>query len=238
MDTLFATKKAKKSSRGHTCAQLFVTDKGFVHVVPMKSKRHVPQAMKEFAKVIGAPDSIITDAAREETSAAIKAFCREIDTELRILERGTQWANRAELHIGILKEAVSKDMREANSPLAFWDYCLERRVRINNLTAKDLFQLHGTNAHTATLNMEGDISNLSQFGWHEWGHYGEASSRFPYPRDVLCRVLGPSAGSGNEMSQWALKANGQIVPRRTIRPLTPQETQRDSEERKKERNDG
>ena len=93
----FATKKAKKSSRGHTCAQLFVTDKGFVHVAPMKSKKHVPQAMKEFAKVIGAPDSIITDAAQEETSAAIKAFCREIDTELRISERGTQWANRAEL---------------------------------------------------------------------------------------------------------------------------------------------
>ena len=30
MDTLFATSKAKKSLRGHTCAQLFVTDKGFV----------------------------------------------------------------------------------------------------------------------------------------------------------------------------------------------------------------
>ena len=28
MDTLFATSKASKSSHGHTCAQLFVTDKG------------------------------------------------------------------------------------------------------------------------------------------------------------------------------------------------------------------
>jgi hypothetical protein len=41
MDTFFATKKAKKSSRGHTCCQLFVTDKGFVYVVPMKSKSEV-----------------------------------------------------------------------------------------------------------------------------------------------------------------------------------------------------
>ena len=72
------------------------------------------------------------------------------------------------------------------------------------------------------------ISNLSQFGWYEWGYYREASNRFPYPKDVLCRVLGPSTGSGNEMSQWALKANGQTVPRRSIRPLTPQEMQRDS----------
>ena len=38
MDMLFATSKAKKSLHGHTCAQLFVTDKGFVYIVPMKSE--------------------------------------------------------------------------------------------------------------------------------------------------------------------------------------------------------
>ena len=36
MDTFFATKKGGQSSRGHTCCQLFVTDKGFIYVVPMK----------------------------------------------------------------------------------------------------------------------------------------------------------------------------------------------------------
>jgi hypothetical protein len=35
MDTFFATKKAGKSSRQNTCCQLFVTDKGFVYVVPI-----------------------------------------------------------------------------------------------------------------------------------------------------------------------------------------------------------
>jgi hypothetical protein len=38
MDTFFATKKGGKSSRGHTCCQLFVTDKG---CVPMKRKGKV-----------------------------------------------------------------------------------------------------------------------------------------------------------------------------------------------------
>jgi hypothetical protein len=46
MDTFFATKKAGKSSRGHACCQLFVTDKGFVYVVPMKSKSELLQAVK------------------------------------------------------------------------------------------------------------------------------------------------------------------------------------------------
>ena len=65
MDTFFATKNAGKSSRQNTCCQLFVSDKGFVYVVPMTSKSEVLQAVKEFAKEIGAPEAIICDAARE-----------------------------------------------------------------------------------------------------------------------------------------------------------------------------
>ena len=57
MDTFFATSKAGKSSRGHTCCQLFVTDKGYVYVVPMKSKSEVLQAVKQFAKELGAPEA-------------------------------------------------------------------------------------------------------------------------------------------------------------------------------------
>jgi hypothetical protein len=52
MDTFFATKKAEKSSRKNTCCQLFMTDKGFVYVVPMTSKSEVLQAVKQFTKEI------------------------------------------------------------------------------------------------------------------------------------------------------------------------------------------
>ena len=89
MDTFFATKLAKKSSRGFTCMQLFVTNKGFVYVIPMKSKAEVPQAVKAFAKEIGAPDAIICDGAGEQTSHALEAFLSEIDTSLRVLEKDT-----------------------------------------------------------------------------------------------------------------------------------------------------
>ena len=50
MDTFFATSKGGKSSRGHTCVQLFATDIGFIYVVPMKRKKEVLQAVKQFAK--------------------------------------------------------------------------------------------------------------------------------------------------------------------------------------------
>jgi hypothetical protein len=54
MDTFYAAKHGGKSSRGYTCCQLFVTDKGFVYVVPMRRKGEVLQAIKQFAKEIGA----------------------------------------------------------------------------------------------------------------------------------------------------------------------------------------
>eukprot|EP00957_Ditylum_brightwellii_P099602 7586828-Ditylum_brightwellii.AAC.1 len=68
-------------------------------------------------------------------------------TTLRILEEGTLWANKAKLYIGLLKEAVRKDMKASNCSLAFWNYCVERRTRINNLTPKHIFSLHGQSPH-------------------------------------------------------------------------------------------
>ena len=120
MDTFFATKKGGQSSRGHTCCQLFVTDKGFIYAVPMKRKSEVLLAIKQFAKEIGAPDSFVADMSGEQMSSEVKKFCNDIGTTLRALEEGTPWSNKSELYIGLIKEAVRKDMCESNSPLCFW----------------------------------------------------------------------------------------------------------------------
>ena len=126
MDTFFAMKKAGVSSRGNSCMQLFVTDKGFVFVVGMTSKIEVPTALKLFVKAIGAPDAIICDHSGEQTSSAqVCTFCNQIDSLLKVLEEGTPWANRAELYIGLIKSTISKDMKSSGCPLAFWDYCAE-----------------------------------------------------------------------------------------------------------------
>ena len=74
MGTFFATKKAGKFSRDHTCCQIFVTDTGFVYVVPMKSKSKVFQAVKEFTKDIRAPGVIICDASSEQKSKSLQNF--------------------------------------------------------------------------------------------------------------------------------------------------------------------
>ena len=153
---------------------------------------------------------------------------------LRALEEGTPWANKAELYIGLIKEAVRKDMRESNSPLVLWDYCTERRARINNLTAKPRFNLEGTNAHALTLGDEGDISSLCQYKWYDWCYFREQQAVFPHNKEVLGRVLGPARGVGNAMCQWVLKSNGNVVPRRSLRPLTTAEIHSPTEIKRRE----
>lgn len=223
-DTFFVTAKAK-STRGFTMMQLFVSDKGFVKVYPMKSTSDYPKALKLFAKDVGAPEVLVADPHRAQTSKEVKDFCNQIGTVLRILEQSTQFANRAELYIGLLKNAIRLDMRETHSPLVLWDYCAERRADIFTLTARDLFQLNGTNPYTATFGEEGDISALCQFDWYQWVYFYDDSSvaQFPFPKALLGRCLGPAKNEGNEMTMWVLKQNGKVVPRRTLKALTAEQ---------------
>ena len=41
-----------------------------------------------------------------------------------------------------------------------------------------------------------------------------ADKKIPFGREALGQILLPSRGQGNEMDQWVLKANINMVPRR------------------------
>ena len=123
--------------------------------------------------------------AGKQTLFPLKKFCNDIGTTLYCVDKGTLWTNKAKLYIGLIEEAVSKDMKDSNCPLAFWDYCVERQARINNLTAKDIFKLHRLNAYTFLTGKEGDISNLCQFGLYDWWYFHNHRAAFPFEREVL-----------------------------------------------------
>jgi hypothetical protein len=53
----------------------------------------------------------------------------------RCQDRTRNFATILELYIGHIKEAVRQDMEGSDSPMVFWEYCLEMRARIHNLTA-------------------------------------------------------------------------------------------------------
>ena len=126
----------------------------------MKNKGEFHLALKNFCKDVGMPLNLVCDPSGEQTSKKVKQFCNEVGIQLRILEESTQWANRAELYIGLFKESTQKDLRQANSPMYLWDFYAERRCLTHNVMPKELFQLNRSNPITVTLGVMGDISNI------------------------------------------------------------------------------
>ena len=59
-DNLFATTKVKLT-RGNTCCQIFVSDKGFVVFYPMDSKSQFEIVLHQFYKDIGVPCTLVVD---------------------------------------------------------------------------------------------------------------------------------------------------------------------------------
>ena len=229
MYTLFATKKAGKYSRLNTCCQIFVSDKGFVCVVQMTTESQVLQAVNKFSKEIGAPDAIISNLSKAQNSSYTKKSCNDIGTTMCTIEENTLWSNKAELYIGIIKEAVRKDMKDSNSPLSFWDYCVERSTRINNITVRGRFNLGAMNVHTQLTGEEAYISALWKFGWYKWCYYRDNTAKFTFGRELLGKFLEPARGQGNELSQWILKWNDQVIPIRTYHALQVAETHKEEE---------
>jgi hypothetical protein len=233
-DTFFATSKGGKSLRGNTCVQLFVTDKGYVCLIPMKKEADAHKAYKQFFKRVGVPDAIISDGAKAQVQGETKILCDNVGTTIRQLERNTPWANRAELYVGLIKRAIKKEMKSMDSPLALWDYCAQRCATINNVTAKNIFQLEGETPSYHVTGEQPDISNICQFGWYEWAYFRDEKARFPLPTEVLGRALGPAENAGNQMAQWILKSNGKVIPCRTCRPLKEDERNNPVEKRKRD----
>jgi hypothetical protein len=180
---------------------IFVLDKGFVALYPMKHQHDYFLALDQFAKDVGAPNVLVCDPHPAQTKQEVREFCTQIGTTLKVLAAETQWANRTKLYIGLMKEAKRKDMRSSGSPLVLWDYCMERRALIFQIIAKKLFQLNGTNPHTMTFGTKADISNLYQYGWYKWVYFRDIKTSFPYQKEQLGRCLGPAKNEGNEMVQ-------------------------------------
>ena len=67
--------------------QLFVSNKVFVYVFPMKDRKEIPKALKDIAKEIGVPVALIFDMSGEQTSNKMKKIAGDMDLTLRMLKK-------------------------------------------------------------------------------------------------------------------------------------------------------
>ena len=195
----------------------------------MESKSDFRDALHLFCKEFGVPVTLVVDPVGEQTSRHVQKFCNQDGNTLRILQESTQWANRAELYIGLLNNAIICILRNSDCPLKLWYYCAQRRALIHSLTPKSLFQLEKLTPYEQQFGTPGDISNLCQFGWYEWCYFCEERNNFTFNKDILGRVLGPMKNEGNELAQAVLTSRGTVLPRSSVCRLTERELAMDSE---------
>ena len=101
-------------------------------------------------------------------------------------------------------------MCQSNSPMNLWCYCIEQRAKIHNAIPRSLFQAQDRSTNVCTFGVQGDISNICNFGWYEWVYYPESGS-FPENKEKLGRILGSTVNEGNEMAQAVLVASSKVI---------------------------
>ena len=76
-DIFHAISKAGNTTCGNTCAQIFVSDKCFVVIYPMKSKVDFIVALHLFYKEVRVPPTIAMDPAGEQKRNDVRKFLHQ-----------------------------------------------------------------------------------------------------------------------------------------------------------------
>ena len=80
---------------------------------PVKAEHEFISTLQAFTEDVEVPAVLVCDGSKTKTKKEVKDFPNKIGTTLRVLENETQWADRAELYIGLIKESTRKDTCEA-----------------------------------------------------------------------------------------------------------------------------
>ena len=224
-DTKFASKRAGKSIRNFTAAQVFVTDFDWCALYLLEFERDAPRAFKMLFKDVGVPEKMVMDGARVQVKGDVEKMCNDAGCKIMELEKDSPASNRAERTINELKTSTKYDMKVSKSPLVLWCFCLKRRSLIHVACARNNYRLAGATPHSYLTGDVTDISNIASFKWYEWVKYRKegAKTAYPFPSEHLGKCLGPAENKGNAMSQFVLTMDGAVLPIQTLRKLTESE---------------
>jgi hypothetical protein len=106
--------------------------------------------------------------------------------------------------------------------------------KIRSNTAHDITTLGGQTPETVMGGETADISELCEYDWFQWLWFRDTLAHFPDESRVLVRYMGPAKSIGPAMCCHILKANGSVLQRSTVGPLTPEELSNEDMKRKME----
>lgn len=209
------------SLQGNKCAQVYVTDFEWTKLYPIRSKADAHLTLDLLHKQYGVFHTIVPDNANELIKGDYLKKARKAGAIVHSTEAFTPNQNRAESAIRELKRLYRRTMLRSNAPKVLWDHCFQLQAEIRSHTAMNLSNLFGDVPLTVLLGDTADISHLCQFEWYERIWYIDPDD--PMINRKLGRYLGPSHQVGDHMSCKVLIANGRLINRTSIFPLSEQE---------------
>jgi hypothetical protein len=205
----------------YTCAQIYVTEFGWVKVYPMRAKSEAPSTLDLLHHDYGSFREMVPDNAKELTSHEFRSALRKAGTVIKPIESYTPNQNKAEAAIRELKRMYRRAMLKSGAPEILWDHCFQLMCEIRSHMSLDLMTLEGETPTTHLLGDTADISHLCQFSWYEYVWWIDATDRLQNKK--LGRYLGPSMSVRDVMCSKVLTDKATIRIHSSVFPLSKED---------------
>lgn len=213
-DTMFSK---YKGLNGGTCLQV-VTNGRYVHPDPMERKAGAGDAMKRFGNVVGIPESLVYDGAKEQNgkNTEFDRWVRKNHIDTRNTEPYSSFQNKAELGIREIRRRWRRLRRRKGCSHRLWEYGIPY---LSELACYTWRPDTGRTPYEEVTGETPDISAIADFEFYDWVWYwdgveGEAK---------IGRWLGPSHGIGSGMTYWILPISCEPISRGTVQHMTKEE---------------
>ena len=193
---------------------------------PMKSESQFSSTLLDFIRHHGAPDVLMSDNAKSETSKKVYDILRNFCVEDHQSEPDYQNQNPAERRIQDIKRTVNGIMDRTGTPAPFWLICVLYVIHLFNHLAQET--AGNITPLQAAHGQQPDISKFLSFYWWQPVYYRVESPQFPsQSKERRGRWAGPCLHKGDELTFWILDdETGQLLPRSDVRAATKQDNLR------------
>ena len=208
-----------KSLLGNKYVQMYATPFHYCLAEPMEAKSDAHKTLDNVWRKVGYPSAMIPDNAKEMTEGQFKHKCQSAQVPIRPVEAYTKNMAQAETVIREVKKGHRRQMIATRTPECLWDLSVVYAAHVHTFTYHNIPMLKGEVPHTVMTGDTADISHLCEFGWYQWVWYIDPED-VNMERKQLGHYCGPSFDVGDAMCSYILKANGQLIHRSSVIPLT------------------
>ena len=212
---------------GDRYCQVFGNKHMFCEAYPIPTKGSCHEALKLFLKEYGAPDTMVTDGSREQTSKGTmwQSTLRKNGVTGVVTNAHRPNQNPVETVIQELQKKWYRAMFRTNCPRALWNYGLPHFAKLMQLTASNAAGLEGKTPLGKLTGETPDISQFLDFGWYDWVWFKE-NAGLDVPR--IGRFLGIADSASNIMTYHILPESGIPIMAGTVQRVTELEKQTDA----------